>query len=166
VNLSNLARTARVSINREVVQMGLRWLVPVFALALGGMSHAQDTQPAIIVELKFSGEDTTIEVVGKTEGEVHVPQQLGVPQLTPLFFEAVGGKDGEVVYADELRDPREIRVDRENQSDTHTLVKVDEATTFIRIPTGGKIRPKELVIYRRTSEDSEKGRSVLLRAGL
>lgn len=158
-------------------------IVPLLALLAlvagpGGLvaQGSGDNSPAIVVELKFSGE--TIEVVGKTDKEAFVPKQNGVPQMAPLWYEALGS-NGEVVYADVLPDPRELRIDSGDPAapdatgetdgaaakNPGTTVQLEEANLSIAIPAGGR-RPKDLVVYRRSSENSESGRTELLRVGL
>lgn len=146
------------------------WFVrSAILMVLVGRALAQETMPAIVVELKFIKDK--IEFVSKTEKEAFVPKQYGVPQMAHIFFEAQGGKDGDVIYADELHDPREVRIDTgkadpDGEGDAGGEVKIEEATTTIVIPNSGQLRPKELVVYKRTSENSENGRTVLLRVGL
>lgn len=73
-------------------------------LATGALAQRDEGPgPIFLVHLKFSS--AGLQIARVEPGTGHPPFFLGFAQSRPMFLE-VSDKDGNVIYADEVRDPR------------------------------------------------------------
>lgn len=142
-----------------------RWLVRAVASALlaTGAFAQEGVSRVVLVELVFKGEQLSLGEVQRVAGRAR--SHHGIPQLAPVFFEVVGG-GGEVLYAGEVAPPAPASFFRVDEKGAFVPVptEIEDPRTVLRVPDLPEA--KELVVYRRVSEDAEGGRQQVLRVGL
>lgn len=126
----------------------------------GGITYTK----VIRIQLSFS--DGGIAFKGAEREEGFAYPQYGIPQFSPMFYEIVGAEQ-EVLYAGELGDPRQRCYAKEDSPDAKPAPRPEppkEATLEITVPD--LEGASEIVVYRRTSDDPESGRTEKMRGKL
>jgi hypothetical protein len=142
-----------------------RWLaaLAVVALCACGARAQEGASRVVLVELVFKGGQLSLGEVERVAGRAR--SHHGIPQLAPVFFEVVGA-GGEVLYAGEVGEPLPASFYRVDEKGAFVPIpaEMEDPRTVLRIPDLPEA--KELVVYRRVSEEAEGGREQLLRVGL
>jgi len=136
-----------------------------FTLALAA-AFAESPKQSVIVVLRFEGDHVTF--VSKSVEEGGTAPQRGTPELERMFYE-VRGKDGEVIYADVIVDPRspaQEGVDAKTGKMVGGATKLSSAETTLRFPSFPDA--KTFTAYRRKESDGddEGDREVLVEVSL
>jgi hypothetical protein len=119
-----------------------------------------------VIRIKLSFSDGGIAMKGAERDEGFAYPQYGIPQFAPLFYEIVGTEQ-EVLYAGELGDPRQQCHAREQGPGVKPVPRPEppkEATLEVTVPD--LEGASEIVVYRRTSDDPESGRTEKMRGKL
>lgn len=131
----------------------------ILLLMLGPAMAQSDMVPAIVIVLKFKPE--SVELVSKQDTDAHVYRQLGVPQRSPIFFEATGAKD-EVTFAAAVGDVGNAVLEGETEEQARVR---REAGVQVQLAMPRQGNPRKFTLYRRAGRDSDE-RTKLLEVNL
>jgi hypothetical protein len=117
--------------------------------ATGALAQPGDgATPLLLVHLKFS--EGGIQIAKVDRGTGHRPFFLGFAQSRPLFLEVTDG-NGHVIYAEEVRDPRQMHGGsnpQEPKSSEGKPTQVDTGVAVIAVPAQNAA---EVRVYRRVN---------------
>lgn len=143
-----------------------RWLVAVLACILIAPASAQDGEvgPAIEIRLKFTDAGISLDGISRIQGPQY--SQNGLAQAEPMFYEIVGSQE-EVLYSGSIGDPRDRSSGSHDPETGKPVQGPSRAKEGLAILTVPEIEgAAKFIVYRRTSDDPDAGRTVALEAGL